>query len=270
MNIKPLGRFQVIGEKFWDFAFSVETQWEVETFRIFQRHVTPETVVVDFGAWIGPTLFFNAQIAKHVYAIEADPIAFAELEKNVDLNKNKAWHSRITVESACVGAHDDVGSMQMKSKRPGGSESGIGSRIFEEGQAEEIFYWTVNCYSLENIFSKWGLQLSKEKVYIKIDIESYECRLLPSLFDWLSTVDPTRLPTIFVAFHNEIQTCTEDEWAGVLRTMKLYSSVRMDSRNTLGISAETSEAEFALTRKRYHKLQKEDMDGPYFVLGTTM
>jgi len=113
---------------FWDRLDRPKPAWEPATFRIFKKYVSPETVVVDFGTWIGPTLLYHGQFSKRSYGIEADPSAYAVAKFNVDQNRHQNWGGNVFLESACVSAPDDVGTMTMKSRNPGESMSSIGEK----------------------------------------------------------------------------------------------------------------------------------------------
>jgi hypothetical protein len=77
VEIDSFQRGSVVFESFWK---SVERgEWEPYTFSVLDRFVTPETTVIDIGAWIGPVTLYAAKTAKHVFAIEPDPVAFKEL-----------------------------------------------------------------------------------------------------------------------------------------------------------------------------------------------
>src|SRR5690349_10667280 len=65
----------------------VDGTWEPETFRIFDRFIDREHSYLDVGAFIGPTLLYGCQLAKRVYGFEPDPLAFAELKRNIELNR---------------------------------------------------------------------------------------------------------------------------------------------------------------------------------------
>ena len=64
-------------EKFWE-LFTNES-WEKNTTLIFDKYIDDKTIYIDIGAWIGPTLFYAAQIAKKSIAIEADSVAYNRL-----------------------------------------------------------------------------------------------------------------------------------------------------------------------------------------------
>ena len=238
-------------------------RWERDTFIIFDKYVTADTIVVDFGMWIGPTVLYNAPVAKHVYGIDADPVSYATAQRNVYLNHDKEWSQRITLEAACVSAPDDVGPKMMKSRESGNSMSGIiANHISNDSTVVGMQQWQVQCYTLPEIFERWGLSLDEEEedadpVFIKMDIESYECHLIPSLYEWL--VDAAMLPTIYVSFHNQIAPCTNEQWNGVLKVMKLYQRVTTGHGRKLSLQPNTTDEEFA-------KILRAAGVGPTFVL----
>jgi hypothetical protein len=55
-----------------------QNKWEPETLFAFKSCITPDTVVIDFGSWIGPTVAWAVSLgARDVYSFEPDPLAFA-------------------------------------------------------------------------------------------------------------------------------------------------------------------------------------------------
>lgn len=87
------------------------------------------------------------------------------------------------------------------------------------------FKWFVECYTLpELIKDYWRIDKPYRDVMIKINVESYayECKLIPSFYDWLKD---EKLPKMFVSFHPQIQHCTLDEYEAVLRCLRLYDHV---------------------------------------------
>lgn len=197
-----------------------QLKWEAQTFAIFKKYVTPETIVIDFGTWIGPTLLYHGMFSKASYGIEADPAAYAVAEHNLFLNRHRDWANHVFLESACVSAPASVGKMTMKSYNPGESMSSITEKQYKPSRMD----WEVQCYTLPSIMEHWGVDLVAQPVMIKIDVESYECKLLPSFYEWLK--DQPSLPTIFVSFHPQISECTDNEWVQILKLFQLYKEVR--------------------------------------------
>eukprot|EP00980_Cylindrotheca_fusiformis_P028832 scaffold22653_cov119-Cylindrotheca_fusiformis.AAC.13 len=217
ITIPPLNKIRVNEEsntngKFWE-KINGKLDWEPNTFAAFQKYVSNETVVIDFGAWIGSTVLYHAQLSRRSYGIEADPAAYAILETNVQLNP----HLPVSVTPACISSPEDVGIMLMKGK-PGSSMSGITEKL----AVHPTSGWKVQCSSLPTVLERWGIDMDMQPVFIKIDVESYECKLLPSMYDWLK--DRKRLPTLFVSFHPQIADCEKSEWASVLKVFKLYNT----------------------------------------------
>src|ERR1700676_1105845 len=74
--------------------------WEPETFPILERFIDGAHSYIDMGAYIGPTLLYGCQIAKRAYGIEPDPIAFAELQQNID--RNRPTTDNVQLFEACI------------------------------------------------------------------------------------------------------------------------------------------------------------------------
>ena len=61
--------------------------WEPDTFHILEHYKTNKnSVYIDIGAWIGPTVLYSANIYNKVIAIEPDKIAIERLEQNMSCN----------------------------------------------------------------------------------------------------------------------------------------------------------------------------------------
>ena len=50
--------------------------WEASTFRVFERFVSADSIVLDVGAWIGPTCLWFAHKARHTVCLEPTQAAF--------------------------------------------------------------------------------------------------------------------------------------------------------------------------------------------------
>lgn len=203
--------------------------WEKQTFHIFNEFINPDkTIVVDFGTWIGPTLLYHGQFSLRSFGMEADPVAFATVEYNVELNKKMYphWGNKITINSGCISSKNDVGEMTMRAgTAPGDSVSGIGNKVYMDRGSNNVT-WKVQCRTLYDVFENyWGIHKPYTDVFIKIDIESYECKLVPSFYDWLK--DEKYLPKMFISFHPQIESCSDEDFEGVLKFLKLYDHVKV-------------------------------------------
>ena len=79
---------------------------------------TIKTIYIDIGAWIGPTLFYAAQIAKKSIAIEANPLAFDRLSENLRMNIKKEWYKKISILNNVVASNP--GLISFSSQGSGG------------------------------------------------------------------------------------------------------------------------------------------------------
>ena len=177
---------------------------------------------VDFGTWIGPTLFFAAQMTGSAFGIEADPVAYASVSATLHLNSEKPWFRKVRIQPAGVGpgSSDMLTSTEvsMISASAGNSCSGMGSKVNCGVVTDK---WRVNTFTLPALLKHWGV--ADGIIFVKIDVESFECTLVPSWIPWLSTLETK--PTFFISFHSYVTACTENEYQLILEFARLFRSV---------------------------------------------
>lgn len=148
--------------------------WEPDTFRVFCRYVTPDATVLDIGAWIGATTLYAAQLAKHVYAFEPDPVAHEQLRLNLEANAG------LTNVTLC-----NCGVSDSNEPMPFGTASSFG-----DSQSSVLFGGSdVSCVEAVHLGSFLKSHDVPDPLFIKIDIEGYEYRVLPSILESLSHRD---------------------------------------------------------------------------------
>ncbi|MFQ5439842.1 MAG: FkbM family methyltransferase [Nitrosopumilaceae archaeon] len=165
-----------------------EKGWEEQTFKIFNKFLDKNHSYIDIGAWIGSTVLYGCQLAKHSYAIEPDPIAFKELRKNIRLNNN--LNSKITLSNLCIS--DSIGSTKLFTPAKtlsGGGRSG--STILEKGYEN---FWMVETVTLSKFIKSLSII---DCNFIKMDIEGAEFTVLPEMFEYIQNQKPTML----IEFH---------------------------------------------------------------------
>lgn len=146
-------------------------RWEPNTFKIFDDFLSVDCIYLDIGAWIGPTALYAANLAKHTYAFEPDPVAFQELEVNLNVNKNAELKSRLTIYNKAIAS--SCGTIK------------LGSRSFGGDSMSSIFWgdrntnWDVQAITLQQVIE--DEKLRGEKIFIKIDIEGGEYELVPKI-----------------------------------------------------------------------------------------
>jgi len=188
VDIVDPGHGGFTGFNFWRFV--EQNKWEPSTFRVLRHYCTAEGSYLDFGAWNGVTALYAAPFAKHVYALEPDPVAWEEVATNVALNPQ--YHSRITLYPLCIS---DARSTRTIYGSGGMSDSHIYRNEDMKRKTNALnAIGEVQCYTLPEFVRLAGLtNLS----LIKIDTEGAEVSLLPVAFDYLRQ----ERPSLWLSFH---------------------------------------------------------------------
>mmetsp|Transcript_4420 Transcript_4420/g.5113 ORF Transcript_4420/g.5113 Transcript_4420/m.5113 type:complete len:480 (-) Transcript_4420:151-1590(-) len=236
VTIAPVEKFEVSYDKLWGFFDDGQIGWKPETFKILQKYLTKETIYIDVGAYIGSTIFFASQLAKRSFGLDPDPVSFATIEHNLVFNPGKNIH----VHGIAVVAPSDAGYVQFETEKMGDGESMIVPEI--TGTKKEDFQ--AAGFTLPFLATLWGVQLKENPVFIRISIEPYECKLIPSFYEWLVDEKIQNL-TILVTLNSQIKPCTTTEMEGILKTFQLFHHVSCNDHNKpLPINTETSFTEF--------------------------
>lgn len=160
--------------------------WEPLTFEIFDAFLDPHCAYIDIGAFIGTTVLYGCQLAKHTYALEPDPVAFRYLEANVALNPDLA--PLITLSP--TGLYTENGEILLGESlnQQGGMST---SSLF---CSEALISWKVPSITFDSFIRENKIS---EYNFIKMDIEGAEAFVLP---DMQATLKRDR-PTLFLALH---------------------------------------------------------------------
>ncbi len=150
--------------------------WERKTLEIMSRYLTPQSVCLDIGAWIGPTVLHEAMLCKHVFALEPDPIAFPKLKATVA----KACPHNVTLLNCALTAEDGVVALATKG-RFGDTRS---SMLQGEGSKEMV---EVRGVTIETLAGELALP---QIDFLKLDIEGGEFLVLNSMRVLLSRDRP--------------------------------------------------------------------------------
>jgi hypothetical protein len=102
---------------------------------------------------------------------------------------------------------------------PGTSGSGMGNKV-PGGQATGE--WQVNMYTLPSLLRRWNV--SGSDAFIKVETESFECKLLGSWIEWLEAL-PGAEPTFFVALYSQVEPCSNEEYDAIAGFARLFRSV---------------------------------------------
>jgi len=149
--------------------------------------VDENDVVLDIGCWCGPVSLYAAHLASKVYSIDPDPVVFALLEKNVQLNPDV--ESKIKCRNVAISEKNANMVLYARSKY-GEFSSSLLPRV-RDNLSESV----VRGITLMSFVESEKI----EKVtFIKMDVEGGEFLLLPSLCDCLEQLN---FPTLYVSFH---------------------------------------------------------------------
>ena len=126
---------------------------------------------IDVGAWIGSTALYASKKVNKTIAFEPDPIAFKELQTNVELNQKRTDNGDIMLYNAAISFEN--GEVTLGTSGEGGDS--LSSMI----KPDAYKTWTVQSMVLSDVLNK---HLSgQDKVFCKVDIEGFEYDLVPSL-----------------------------------------------------------------------------------------
>lgn len=154
---------------FWNKVANGE--WEPETFQLFDELITSDALFMDIGAWIGSTAMYAAQKSARTVAFEPDPIAFAELAANAELNAKRPWHKNLELVNKAINS--DGSDLKIGSRGSGGDS--MTSALFSGSDCN----WTVSGTTLQDALSEYSTL--NQPVVLKIDIEGGEYELLPQI-----------------------------------------------------------------------------------------
>ncbi|GGB46393.1 hypothetical protein GCM10011316_18130 [Roseibium aquae] len=160
--------------KFWKKA--ERGAWEPETFEVLEAHLSKERDYIDIGAWIGPTVLFAANRARHVWCFEPDPDAFRALTRNLSLNGIG------NVSALPVALSNTAGVARMASFRGGRGDSMTSLLKANAADAVDVATLGWNDFAGQTNLSAVSL--------VKMDIEGAEFFLLPTLLEWLQAHRP--------------------------------------------------------------------------------
>lgn len=134
--------------------------------------IRPNSVYIDFGAWVGPTALFASSYAKAVYAMEPDPGAYYELYWNVKMNP--AIASKAQTAQLCIS--DSAGVLEMHGEL-GSSMSTLleypGAEDHRKNNNTNYADFKVECMSLQTFLDSRGINIADVGL-IKMDTEG-EC-----------------------------------------------------------------------------------------------
>jgi FkbM family methyltransferase len=182
--------------------------WEVYTHKVFDRFLDPNHSYIDIGAFIGPTVLYGAFIAKKVYAIEPDPVAFSELEKNVSLNP--ALKEKIELHQKCINVRSE--KVKFGSISDGGDS--MSSLLFADSKTS----WVVDGITFDDFIKNNNIT---DCNFIKMDIEGGEAFVLPTMENYLKI----HKPVLYLSIHPCFFENPREDIKKVIDVLEVYKNV---------------------------------------------
>lgn len=159
--------------------------WEIGTFNVFQ-HFARDKVVLDIGAWIGPTALWAGHVAKHVVALEPTTTAFGEFAAN--LAANPELKGKVELVNAALDAQDRTATM-----------SNAGNSV------DRISLIDVRAVTISTLLKEHPRL--RETGFVKIDTEGYERVIVPALESFFKEKTPVAYVSLHPMFisHSQVQ-----------------------------------------------------------------
>ena len=160
---------------FWKNIYS---QWENETFEIFDKYLSKDKIFIDIGGWIGTTAMYGARNSKHVYAIEADKYSVNDMMINLKINCT----NNFTLINKAIYNVDNIKikfgkNIFLENSKMNDSTSQIYSDDVNTNE-----YYLAETITIESIIEKYQINIYEISL-IKVDIEGGEENILNELFD---------------------------------------------------------------------------------------
>lgn len=165
MNITFRNRTWDVGDNpdhapFWSWVQA--GTWETHTFNVLDRYLRSGDTFLDLGAWIGPISMYAYSMCSRVISLEPDPVAFTELEANLDRNQMK----RVERFRSAVNHYDGVIHL---------GSNYLGASTTREYNLDPLEHWIeAPCEKLTTLLGRLDIQTP---LFIKTDIEGCETNL---------------------------------------------------------------------------------------------
>jgi len=184
-------------------------EWESDTFELFDRFFDKDSVVLDVGAWVGPTALYAGYKSKAVVALEPSPRAFWQLSANLDANL--ALSSKVTLVQAALDSQDRIAPMtgignaldmlvNESNDVMWKSQPNVEKIVSYEGTFFDVRALTIDTLVREN-------PILKQTSFVKIDTEGYEGVIVPAMEQFFRECRPVTMVSLHPWFisHEAVQ-----------------------------------------------------------------
>lgn len=208
IKVKRFGKTFFVSGNMRYLLYWKNKHWEIHTHKIFDKFLDSNQSYIDIGAFIGPTVLYGAHLAKKVYAIEPDPVAFKELEKNVSLNPR--LKEKIELHKKCINITS--GKVKFGSMLNGGDSTS--SLLFSNSKTS----WIVDGITFDEFIRENDI---RDCNFIKMDIEGGEAMILPSMKKYLEK----NKPILYISMHPIFFKNPKEDTEKIIDVLKIYKKV---------------------------------------------
>ena len=174
---------------FWE---NIYTNWENETFEIFDKFLDKSKIFIDIGGWIGTTAMYGSRKSKYIYSIEADIKSFNDMSINLQTNCEKNY----TLINKAIYNLDNIDLKFGKNIFLHNSKMNDStSQIYKDTDSSSEYY-SIQTITLQRIIEDNNIN-PNEISLIKVDIEGGEENILNDLF---SIHEKYKTP-LYISFH---------------------------------------------------------------------
>ena len=168
------------------------TNWENESFKVYDKYLSKNNILIEIGGWIGGTSMYGCRKSKHVYSIEAETLSFDDMKLNLQTNCTNNY----TLINKAVYNVDNINLIFGKNVFFKDSKiNDSTAHLYNNNQISDEYY-LVDTITLESIIQNYQINPS-EIGLIKVDIEGGEENILNDLND---IYNKYKIP-IYVSFH---------------------------------------------------------------------
>jgi len=185
-NGTPLLFEKGVNDIFWR---DIYTNWEKETFEVFDKFLNKDKQFLDIGAWMGTTVLYASFRSSYIVAVECDIVSVEKLKNNIILNK---LDTVIDIEPYAIYSENTEVSFGPNSFANNSSLNDSMSQI-KIGESNKNDY-LIKTITLDNLIQKYNLN---NLSLIKVDIEGGEENILVDLFNY----GKSSMVPLYISFH---------------------------------------------------------------------
>ncbi len=173
----------------FNFWKNIYSNWESDTFEVFDKFLDTSKVFIDIGAWVGTTCIYASRKSKHIYAVDADIESYKFLENNCNNNCNN-----YTIMNKAIYGVDNIDITFGKNQHLQDSKLNDSTSQICIDNIDNCYY--IKTIRIQTLIETYNIKYNDISL-IKVDIEGGEEFILNDLYDIYSTYN---IP-MFISFH---------------------------------------------------------------------